>query len=847
MKTKTLSATVILVFLLSGCAKVVEPTPPPSSLPMPAAPVRVEAPGPYDRDIPQRYAKRLQQAGPADEGGVPYIFLGVGAHFEAEGDETRALHFYERAGEEFQRRGDAAGKGTAANRVVLTLHANGRIREALDRTREREESRTGAPDSAFTSYLYGYFSLMNGEYSRAKEALRRCLGENRTFGEDVNLLLLRRDAELAYGLSAVLDAVVPRMSEKYNVPNFEGVLPEAVRGPLEEGISNLSHALVRNEEIRKMPAGASIPDIFFAIAEVDANNYLGLAEGLRGKWAEAKNHLDRGKELAERFALFAGRIDNLFFLNQICLLRKDAVEGRKAAGSLNELADRFRLPFHGVWAKFFLSRYEERFGAGGRAVNLLREAAAILEGQRSPVAVDDRRGGYRFDGQALYEALVDSLAKAGDARGAFEVAERAKSRAMIDLLRGNEPSQDKTEEDLLRAERDAGREVAEIRKRLESQVFEKGAERILRKLLLAEEARRLALLGIGKRNEELHSLLSVDPFGSSEVQGLLDENTTLFSYFATDRILYVWALTKERVHLDRIRMGRSEVRRLVGDFMEAILSGEKKKVHALDHKVYDAFLKPIIPYVAGDRIGFIPHDALHYLPFAAMNYRGRYLVDGFSLFTAPSAGTLRYAASRKPVRGLRTLAFGNPEPGRRGLEMPFAGAEVERIKRRLVEVEAHIGREATRKRALELSGRFDILHFAAHGRFAAEAPLESSLFLAPSEGDDGRLSAFDVFRMRFPGRLVTLSACKASFGTNATGDEIAAFHRAFLYAGSPSVLSTLWNAGDRTTAVFMDLFYGEIRKGGAIDEALRVSQLEMIRRGYSPRVWAPYFLAGWYE
>ncbi len=842
MKTRLLLPIAIFALLPLGCARVVERVPPP---PPAAAPVLIQLAGPHDRDIPEAFVKALHEAGRVSDWAVPYLFLDVGAHFEAKGEEAKALHFYDRAGAEFLRRGDFAGRGTAETRAVLALIAFGRTGEACDRAAEKEKSWTGAPGDAFASYLKGRCLLEKSDHAGALEAFRRSLAQNPSFRGDFNLLLLRRDAERACGIAFVLKETGPWMAGNC----LSGLPPEpaALRERIEEGIANLALGLVRDAELRGMREGAFTPEPSAVIAEADVRTFLGLAEGLRGNWEESRRQLDRGAELAERAGRRASRLDNLFFLNLVCLLAQDTMEGPRAAERLTGLADRFRSPFYRVWARFAWSRYEAASGAAGRAVALLREAAAIVEDQRSSASPDVARGSCRFDGQVLYEALVEQLAQEGDVRGAFEVAERAKARPLANLLAGREPDRNGAEGLLLKAERDLAGEILTVRMALERRDSERGVDRILEELSGLERAHRSVLLAIRQQNEELHALLAGERADSAALQGLLDDNTTLLAYFVTGRNLYVWALSKERIRLEKIPMGRVEARGLVVDFLDAISSRDRGRIAAYDHRVYDAFLKPVIPFVGGDRIGFVPHDCLAYLPFAAMNYRGHYIVDGFSMFSLPSAGSLRYAAARSPARGFRTLAFGNPDLGSRELDLVFAEAEVERIRRRLGDVEAYLGREATRKRARELFGRFDIVHFAARGRLSAAAPLESSLLLSPAEGDDGRLTALDIFRMRFAGRLVSLTACDTGPGENPTGGEIAALHRAFLYAGSPAVLSTLWSVDERSTVALMGLFYGEIRKGKAVDESLQTAQLEMIRRGYLPYAWAPFYMVGWYE
>ena len=94
--------------------------------------------------------------------------------------------------------------------------------------------------------------------------------------------------------------------------------------------------------------------------------------------------------------------------------------------------------------------------------------------------------------------------------------------------------------------------------------------------------------------------------------------------------------------------------------------------------------------------------------------------------------------------------------------------------------------------------------------------------------------------------LVTLSACQTALGERNEGDEIVSLMRAFFYAGSPAVVSTLWRVDDRATAFLMKVFYERLLAGASYAEALRTAQLETsLQSGWDdPYYWAAFTLAG---
>lgn len=122
-------------FFVFGCAGMIDSLPsPPESM------ARIELNGPYDKDIPEKYVGQLRGASITSDWAIPYIFMSIGVHFESTGDETRAIHFFDRSIDEFRKRKDMYGEGSATNRKVFSLHEFGKIQEAFNVIREREKT-----------------------------------------------------------------------------------------------------------------------------------------------------------------------------------------------------------------------------------------------------------------------------------------------------------------------------------------------------------------------------------------------------------------------------------------------------------------------------------------------------------------------------------------------------------------------------------------------------------------------------------------------------------------------------------------------------------------------------------
>ena len=108
-------------------------------------------------------------------------------------------------------------------------------------------------------------------------------------------------------------------------------------------------------------------------------------------------------------------------------------------------------------------------------------------------------------------------------------------------------------------------------------------------------------------------------------------------------------------------------------------------------------------------------------------------------------------------------------------------------------------------------------------------PLLSGIDLEPDPSEDGRLEVHEIMELRLKARLVTLSACETALGTSyftelPAGDDFVGLTRAFLFAGSRSVLASLWKVEDRSTLELMEAFYperGRARSRGCVSRRKR--------------------------
>jgi len=156
-------------------------------------------------------------------------------------------------------------------------------------------------------------------------------------------------------------------------------------------------------------------------------------------------------------------------------------------------------------------------------------------------------------------------------------------------------------------------------------------------------------------------------------------------------------------------------------------------------------------------------------------------------------------------------------------------------------------RKATETYFKEHAGKFSILHLAMHTIIDDQNPLYSKLVFSSSERgskDDGYLNTYELFSLHLPGQLAVLSACNTGSGKLERGEGIISLARGFFYAGIPSVVMTLWEIEDHSSADLMAKFYENLKLGLPKDIALQQAKIGYLA-GAGKLQSHPYFWAGY--
>lgn len=492
-------------------------------------------------------------------------------------------------------------------------------------------------------------------------------------------------------------------------------------------------------------------------------------------------------------------------------------------------------------------------------------AIATLELLRGRM-ITEFTAGFLEDKQLIYEeAALLSLCEIDDVAKAWTFVERAKSRALVDLLayridlriHSRDRSDDQLVQELtqLQAERNQAYRLWQVRQREHIQHMEQGSQQSdgsrITKLEEEIEQKWHALL---KRNGNYAQDSNMATVSLSQVQSQLPNNSCLLEYFIADTELYLFWITAEEINV--VQLGKfikiERLLRILHLNLTAVpqstvdhIEKSTRQAQQLLHALYEALIAPVLPKIEQyTEIIFVPYRSLHSLPFHALYDGATYLLERFRISYLPSASVLPYC-QRSTGSGSGALVLAHTQ----GRRLPGREREGEAIAA-LTSGTLFVDEEATLEQVCIHAPTKQILHLATHGEYRADNPLFSGLVL-----EDGILTTLDIFNLQLNAALVTLSACETAGFQLGGGDELLGLSRAFLSAGAASLVISHWRVEDLATEELMKHFYQNLIKGCPKNQALCEAQQLFINGDVKsdkggdvvyqhPYFWSAFFLMG---
>ena len=440
------------------------------------------------------------------------------------------------------------------------------------------------------------------------------------------------------------------------------------------------------------------------------------------------------------------------------------------------------------WILEGLGRARLAKGDAAGALGTYMEAVDVSEQVRGLFRSEEVKSALFGEMQDVFSEAVRLLVESGKIDTAWEINEKGRSRALLDMIRN--------------------------------------------RVALAE-------------GSAVFAEASNKTFKIGDLVSRIKPGEVVLSYRVLDGRTYAWATRTTGTTVATIDMTRKNLSRRVEAFRDAVIE-DKPDAKSLGAALHDLLVKPA-NVAAGESLTIIPHDVLHYLPYQAMWTGDAYLLQKAQISYAPSANALVQLLDRKPSATGRFFALGNPDLGDPSRALPGAQKEVEALMTLFPDAETYFGTQATRQRFFDGAATARLVHVASHGSVDPVDPLYSKLYLAKEANHAGTVDAREIYGLKLGGtELVVLSACETGLGNVSRGDEVWGFTRSFLSAGAPALLVSLWEVSDEATEMLMKRFYGDLTKGIGRREALRNASLAVLSdaRFSSPVYWSAFNLVG---
>ena len=498
-------------------------------------------------------------------------------------------------------------------------------------------------------------------------------------------------------------------------------------------------------------------------------------------------------------------------------------------------------------------RIEQMDGNQDEARKRFEAALDVMERQRAALSLEEIRTAFLDDKTSIYgDLILTSLDKddvsSEDAADAFNISERARSRSLLEriMVTVEEDRSSAASPDVV-VHRDALRQEMHW---LYNQMLDEPVRQQDKEFLHLLRVKESALEQLEWRSSPLRT--QAEPVKLQDFQRTLGSSQQALVYTIVRDEVMAFRVDAESIQVyrrlcsaDELAAAQAELRFQLGraELGEAYLRRHGTRLRRMLHKalerLYRLLVAPVRADLAATRIRVIPYGSMHLLPFHALWDGAGYLVQQYEFSYAPSASLA--VRSQGATGGISADAsFAGVALSDESI--PEARLEVKRAAKHFPDAALFLDNDASRAGLEHACARADILHIATHGLFRPDNSFFSALKLA-----DGWIDVREIYRLPLAAQLVVLSACESGAGEIRGADEVVGLARGFIGAGAQSLVVSLWNVHDASTAKFMDRFYGGLvsgSTGGQLAAALRAAQIAAITEEQHPYYWAPFTAVG---
>jgi CHAT domain-containing protein/Tfp pilus assembly protein PilF len=830
-----------------------------------------------------------------DKIGISTALNNIGNIHARQGNYTQALEDFRKSLAMKEALGDKAAVNTMLHNIGNVHISQGDYAQALEYYQKSLALKEAAGDKAGVNILLqeiGGVQFRQGNYAQALENFQKCLALSEAMGEkhelsralanigNVHAMQGNNAQALEYyqkslALREALGEKVEVSTTLSNIGNFH-----SSQGNFAQALEYYQKSLMQSEALGNK-AGVS-----------SALDSIGNVHTSQGNYAQALEHYQKSLAMNEDLGNKSAVCNTLIDMANSTRLRGNYAQALDFAGRATVLARQFGYPVE-LW------HAENEAGQSYRALNqpvparqAFEEAIAAIETLRTQVAGGEQEQQRSFENKLdPYRAMVELLVAENQSSEALAYAERAKARALLDVLRSGRVNVTKAMT-VAEQERERGfnnhlvsLNTQITRESLRSQPDPARLSDLKTQLQKARLDYEAFQIGLYAAHPELKAQRGeAQPLTPEQARELLpDTRSAMLDYVVTDERTYLFALTANaggtttELKVYTLALKRKELTDRVARFRETLAQGSPG-FRQPARELYDLLLKPAAAQLQGrTSLVIVPDGVLWELPFQALQPTAtRYLIEDSAISYAPSLTALREMTTlrdrKKDSTGSQTLlAFGNPALGKQTIARAKSGLMDEKLDplpeaERQVNVmrqiygaansKVYIGAEAREERAKAEAGSYRILHLATHGILNDSSPMYSHLVLAQAEGDtneDGLLEAWEIMKLDLKADLTVLSACETARGHVGEGEGMIGLSWALFVAGCPTSVVSQWKVESASATELMLEFHRQLKSqltnpGGGLSaaRALREAALKLARSNQyrHPFYWAGFVVNG---
>ncbi|WP_245925713.1 CHAT domain-containing protein [Algibacter marinivivus] len=349
----------------------------------------------------------------------------------------------------------------------------------------------------------------------------------------------------------------------------------------------------------------------------------------------------------------------------------------------------------------------------------------------------------------------------------------------------------------------------------------------------------------------------------------IPKNTTVVRYLFIDTILYAMVIDSKEKHLFKLDSKNVE------DYTFQ-LTNHQSNTNTKLHQLYLQLWKPFEKNVVTDNVIIIPDGPLFNLSFESLTPSKINSFKDLAKHSLLAKHTISYnysllllGASKKSINYQKDFIAFAPEFNDKMkqdysvaikdsisidetylslLPQPFS-VDLAKEYSRLFDGDYFINENASKQIFKNEANEHKIIHIGTHAESNNISPELSRLIFAKNiKDEDNSLYTYEIYNENLNSNLAILTACETGKPTYQAGEGMISLAHAFNYAGSESILTSLWKIDEKSSTQIIELFYNNIKKGLSKDKALQQAKLNYISnnegRIIAPNYWAGLVLIG---